>query len=100
MEPDAVIISPVLSEKTNRFREEARKKYVFRVDARVNKTQIMNAVHRLFGVNPEKCHIINVKAKPRSARTRSGFQQGHTSTWKKAIVTLREGEKIEIFEGS
>ena len=100
MEPDAIIIAPVLSEKTNLFREEAQKKYVFRVDPRVNKIQIMNAVHKLFDVNPEKCHVMNVKGKPRSARTRSGFQQGYTSTWKKAIVTLREGEKIDIFEGS
>ena len=99
MEADSIIIEPVLTEKTNSLRENDKNKYVFKVDQRSNKMQIMKAVHELFSVNPLNCRIINVKQKPRMARTRSGFRRGHTATWKKAIVTLPKGEKIDIFEG-
>ena len=99
MEADSVIIEPVLTEKTNALREGDNNKYVFKVDQRSNKLQIMKAVHDLFSVNPTSCRIINVKQKPRMARTRSGFRHGKTSTWKKAVVTLPKGEKIDIFEG-
>jgi len=100
MEPDTVIIAPVLTEKTNVMREAEERKYVFRVHAKANKMQIMKAVHELFSVNPVNCRVMNVKPKPRSARTRSGFRVGFTSTWKKAIVTLPRGERIDVFEGS
>lgn len=99
MESDSIIIEPVLTEKTNSLRENENNKYVFKVDKRSNKTQIMKAVHDLFSVNPQNCRIVNVKQKPRTARTRSGFRRGSTSAWKKAIVTLPKGEKIDIFEG-
>ena len=99
MEADSIIIEPVLTEKTNSLRENDINKYVFKVDQRANKSQIMKAVHDLFEVNPLNCRIINVKQKPRMARTRSGFRRGHTATWKKAIVTLPGDEKINIFEG-
>ena len=99
MEADSVIIEPVLTEKTNTMRELEIKKYVFKVDSRANKYQIMKAVHDLFSVNPTSCRVLTVKQKPRMARTRSGFRLGHTATWKKAIVTLPKGERIDIFEG-
>jgi large subunit ribosomal protein L23 len=99
VEADSIIIEPVLSEKTNSLRENENNKYVFKVDQRSNKLQIMKAIHDLFSVNPINCRIISVKQKPRMARTRSGFRRGSTSTWKKAIVTLPKGEKIDIFEG-
>ena len=99
VEADSIIIEPVLTEKTNSLREGDTNKYVFKVDQRANKLQIMKAVHDLFSVNPLNCRIINVKQKPRMARTRSGFRRGHTATWKKAIVTLPGDEKINIFEG-
>jgi len=100
MAPDQVIISPVLTEKTNLLREEKRKKYTFRVDARSNKLQVMQAVKELFEVRPVTCRIVNVKGKPRKSRSKSSYNMGYTSTWKKAIVTLREGETIDVFEGS
>ena len=100
MDADAIVIEPILTEKTNAMREAADKKYVFKVNPRANKQQIMKAIHDLFTVNPRTCRVINVKQKPRMARTKSGFRRGHTSTWKKAIITLPKGEKIDIFEGS
>lgn len=99
MEADSVIIAPVLTEKTNIMRETESRKYVFKVNARANKFEVMKAVHELFSVNPVNCRVINVKQKPRMARTKSGFRQGHTSSWKKAIITLPKGEKIDLFEG-
>ena len=99
MDVDAIIIEPVLTEKTNMLRDGDEKKYVFKVHQRANKLQIMKAVHTLFSVNPMNCRIINVKPKPRSARTKSGFRVGHTGKWKKAIVTLPRGEHIDVFEG-
>ena len=100
MEADSIIIEPILTEKSNSLREEGSNKYVFKVDKRSNKLQIMRAVRELFSVNPVNCRIINVKQKPRMARTRSGFKRGKTATWKKAIVTLPRNEKIDIFEGA
>lgn len=99
MEADSIIIEPVLTEKTNSLRENDTNKYVFKVDPRANKLQIMKAVHELFSVNPLNCRVINVKQKPRMTHTRSGIRRGHTATWKKAIVTLPGDEKINIFEG-
>ena len=97
---DQIIIEPVLTEKTNSMREsEAKVKYTFKVNPSANKLQIMEAVKRLFSVNPVECRIINVKAKPRQSRTKSGLRAGSTTPWKKAIVTLAEGNKIEIIEG-
>ena len=99
MAPDKVIISPVLTEKTNLLREQRSKKYTFRVDARSNKLQIMQAVKELFEVRPVSCRIMTVKSKPRRSRTKSSYNTGYTSTWKKAVVTLRPGQSIEVIEG-
>ena len=90
---EQILIEPVLSEKANILREEG--KYVFKVDARANKTQIKEAVRRLFNVHPVSCTVMNVGGKPKRLRSKPGF----TSSWKKAIVRLSKDEKISIFEG-
>ena len=100
MDADRIIIEPILTEKTNAMREGERKTYAFRVSPRANKPQIMKAVHDLFEVNPDVCRVINVKPKPRSARTKSGFRTGFTTAWKKALITLPKGERIDVFEGT
>jgi large subunit ribosomal protein L23 len=89
----SVLIEPVLSEKTNHLREEG--KFVFKVDPRASKIQIKEAVRRMFKVHPVSCNIINVKAKPKRQRNRSGY----TATWKKAVVRLAPNETISVFEG-
>lgn len=94
MQADQVIIEPIVTEKSNLARE--RNKYTFRVDSRANKIQVMQAVRSLFNVHPVKCSIIWVKRKPKRVR----FQPGYTSSWKKAIVSLRPGEVIQVFEGA
>ena len=99
MRVDRIIIEPVLTEKTNGMRGADNKKYTFKVDPRANKLQIMHAVKELFDVNPLKCNIVSVKAKPRSSRTKSGMRAGQTTPWKKAIVTLSKNESIDVIEG-
>jgi large subunit ribosomal protein L23 len=93
MEYDSILIEPVLTEKTNEMRDQGM--YVFNVDPRANKMQIMEAVRRMFNVNPVSCNVISVKGKLRRVRTR----YGRTSSWKKAIVRLSPNEKIAMFEG-
>jgi len=93
MRADQVIIEPIVTEKSNLSREKG--KYSFRVDARANKIQVMQAVRSQFGVHPVACNIMKVKGKPKRVR----YQPGYTAGWKKAIVTLRSGEVIQIFEG-
>jgi len=93
MQFEDILIEPVLSEKANLLREEG--KYVFKVAPRATKPQIMEAVRRLFNVNPVSCTVMVVGGKPKRLRYRSGY----TSTWKKAIVRLSKDEKISLFEG-
>jgi len=94
MNADQIIIEPLLTEKTNLDREAG--KYAFRVDPRANKIEIMRAVNELFDVHATSCNVLVIKGKPKRVR----YQRGKTSSWKKAIVTLAEGEKIGIFEGA
>jgi large subunit ribosomal protein L23 len=94
MEYDSILIEPVLTEKCNVAREGGH--YAFKVDPRADKRQIMEAVRRMFNVNPVSCNIINVTTKPKRLRNRAG----RTASWKKAIVRLAPGEKIAIFEGA
>jgi large subunit ribosomal protein L23 len=90
---EKVLIAPVLSEKANLLREQG--KYVFQVDPAATKIQIKEAVRKLFNVHPISCTVMVVGGKPKRQRYRSGY----TSTWKKAIVRLPQGEKIGLFEG-
>jgi large subunit ribosomal protein L23 len=90
---DKIIIEPVITEKSNILRESH--KYTFRVDFRANKFEVMQAITKLFDVHPVSCRVVNVTPKPKRQR----YKEGYTSKWKKAILTLPEGEKIDIFEG-
>ncbi|AEJ18551.1 50S ribosomal protein L23 [Gracilinema caldarium] len=90
---EQILIEPVLSEKTNRMREEG--KYVFKVDPSATKIQVKEAVRKLFNVHPISCTIMVVGGKPKRVR----YKAGYTSSWKKAIVRLPKDEKIALFEG-
>lgn len=91
--PQEVLIRPVISEKSMGLMEE--NKYTFYVDRNANKIEIKNAVEKLFKVTVLSVNTITVKGKLK----RLGRTQGMTPTKKKAIVTLKQGDKIEIFEG-
>ena len=93
MNYESILIEPVLSEKANILREQG--KYVFKVDPRATKTEIKEAVRKLFKVNPVSCTVMVIGGKPKRLRNRPGY----TSSWKKAVVRLAKNEKIAIFEG-
>ena len=94
MESRTVIIRPVISEKSYALIAEG--KYTFRVHERSNKTQIAQAVEDVFGVQVADVHTAQVRAKPK----RRGLHQGQTRSWKKAVVQLAPGQRIELFEGA
>lgn len=92
-DPRDVIISPVISEKS--YDGIEANKYTFRVHGESTKPEIARAVEAIFRVDVTKVNTMWVKPKPKRQRWRAG----KTATWKKAIVTLKEGDKIELFEG-
>ena len=94
MDPHQVIIRPVISEKSYNL-IESEGQYTFQVDRRANKNQIRRAVEDAFDVSVTKVNTTNVKSKP----NRQGLTRGRTSTWKKAVVKLVEGDRIDLFEG-
>jgi len=88
-----IIIKPVISEKSLGVMDE--NKYTFIVNRKANKTQIKKAVEDLFNVTVLKVNTIKVPPKKR----RQGRYEGYTSQKKKAVVTLKDGDSIEVFEG-
>lgn len=93
--PEDIIIAPIITEKSYRHANEENK-YTFKVHPDANKIEIKNAVEKLFKVKVVKVNTINVKPK----KKRLGKFEGRTPAWKKAIVTLKEGDKIEFFTAS
>jgi large subunit ribosomal protein L23 len=95
-----IILRPVISEKS--IDESGRGKYTFAVHANANKIQIKAAVEELY--KSEKIDVVSVnvlttKAKEKRRGTKRGRITGYTTPWRKAIVTLAPGQKIEFFEG-
>ena len=90
--PRDIIIKPIISEKSVEQMEQ--NKYTFKVDKKANKIDIKQAVEAIFKVKVTDVKTMNVKGKLK----RLGRYQGRTPDWKKATVTLQEGDKIEIFE--
>jgi len=94
MDARNILIRPVISEKSYALIAEG--KYTFRVDDRAHKTQISHAVEEVFGVKVAAVRTAKVRAKPKQHRG----HKGKTRSWKKAIVQLAPGERIELFEGA
>ncbi|HAL62713.1 MAG TPA: 50S ribosomal protein L23 [Chloroflexi bacterium] len=93
MDKHEVLRRPIVTEKTTMQSEQGM--YTFEVDRRANKLQVKEAVEKVFGVDVVSVNIINVPGKPR----RWGRHVSRTPSWKKAIVKLAEGQRIELFEG-
>ena len=94
MDPSQVIIRPVVSEKS--YVLATNDKYTFRVHPDAHKTQIKQAVEALFdGVKVLEVRTSKVPSKPK----RRGYTSGRTRAWKKAVVQVRPGESIPIFQG-
>ena len=94
MDARQVVIEPVISEKSYALMAES--KYTFRVHDAAHKTQIRAAVEQIFDVHVVAVRTSRVRSKPK----RRGLHSGRTRAWKKAIVQLAPGERIEMFEGA
>jgi large subunit ribosomal protein L23 len=94
LHPTQVLIKPVVSEKS--YHQITENRYTFRVHSDAHKTQIRQAVEELFGVKVVAVNVVKMPAKPK----RRGMIKGTRSGWKKAIVELKPGDKIEVFEGA
>ena len=92
-----ILIKPILTEKQTAISEKFPNRYGFRVAPSANKVEIKNAVEQMYGVKVESVNTINYAGKKKSRFTKSGVISGQTSAFKKAIVTLKEGEVIDFF---
>ena len=93
MDASQVIIRPVVSEKS--YVLATANKYTFRVHKDANKTQIRHAIEQLFNVGVIEVRTSKVPSKPK----RRGYTSGRTREWKKAVVQVRQGDTIPIFQG-
>lgn len=87
---------PLVTEKMTVLQD--KRQYAFEVDTDANKVEIARAVEKKFNVTVESIRTLMLKGKAKSQLTRRGRFAGRTSHWKKAIVTLKEGEKIDFVE--
>jgi large subunit ribosomal protein L23 len=94
MKKNSILIEPVITEKATL--QKLFNRYFFRVDHRANKIEIKNEVERAFNVKVIKVNVSSVRGK---ARGRIRGRSGRTSFWKKAAVTLAQGNQISLFEG-
>ena len=93
MDATQIVIRPVVSEKS--YVLATADKYTFRVHPDAHKTQIKQAIESLFDVRVLEVRTLSVKSKPK----RRGYTSGRTRQWKKAIVQVRAGDTIPIFQG-
>jgi len=91
-----VLIKPILTEKANAQQEKLRR-YAFRVDRRANKLEIKKAVEEFYGVNVVYVNTAVVPGKNKTRYTKAGFIQGMKGAYKKALVTVAEGEAIDLY---
>jgi large subunit ribosomal protein L23 len=94
LQSNQVLLAPIVSEKSYSLIEDD--KYTFKIHPHAHRTQVRQAVEELFDVHVESVNIAYVKAKPK----RRGMIRGRRPGWKKAIVQIRAGETIEIFQGA
>ena len=93
-DPYSIIKRPLITEKGMTIAPMG--KYAFEVDVKANKIEIAQAVEKIFTVSVTKVNTLRVKGKSK----RLGGFEGKTGDWKKAYVTLKAGQRIEIFEGA
>lgn len=93
VEAEKIIIKPIISEKS--YAQIDHNRYTFQVHLDAHKTMIAQAVAQLFNVTVVDVSTANMRPKPK----RRGVSRGRTSAWKKAVVQLAPGDKIEFFEG-
>ena len=102
MDRQEIILSPILTEKSSMIMEGLNK-YVFKVNVKANKIQIKNEIERRFKISVLSVRTMNFKGKLKNTTIRSGGHvlrsSGKREGWKKAIITLKEGDKINLVDG-
>lgn len=96
MKPSGILVKPILTEKANAQQEKLRK-YAFKVDRKANKLEIKKAVEDFYGVTVVDVNTVVVPGKNKTRYTKAGFIQGMKSAYKKALVTVAEGETIDLY---
>jgi large subunit ribosomal protein L23 len=96
MKLSEVLVKPILTEKANAQQEKLRR-YAFRVDRRANKLEIKKAVEEFYGVNVIDVNTAVVPGKNKTRYTKAGFIQGMKGAYKKALVTVADGEAIDLY---
>lgn len=92
----AILIKPMITEKAETL-SEGLNKYSFVVAKKANKVEIRKAVESMYGVNVSSVNTAVMPGKAKNRMTKSGMLQGRVSAYKKAVVTLAEGEEIDFF---
>ena len=91
-----IVIRPIVTEKMERLTSKVNQ-YGFIVDKKANKLQIKKAIEDLYGVTVDSVNTIRYAGKLKSRYTKAGFLSGRTNSFKKALVTLKNGEKIDFY---
>lgn len=92
----SIIIKPIVTEKATAIAEKFNRA-AFRVQPTANKIEIKNAIEQLYNVTVVDVNTSNYHGKSKSRFTKAGLVNGHTAIYKKAVVTLKEGDKIDFF---
>ena len=92
-DPHDIVLKPLLTEKMEFLKDDSGK-YAFVIHKDANKIEVKKAIESVYNVTVTKVAVMNMRAKKR----RMGWVSGKRSSWKKAIVTLKEGDSIEYFE--
>ncbi|MDR1527268.1 MAG: 50S ribosomal protein L23 [Dysgonamonadaceae bacterium] len=93
-----IIIQPIVTEKQTAITEKRSNRVGFRVSPDANKLEIKAAIEEMYGVKVVKINTMNYDGKRKSRYTKSGVISGREAAFKKAIVTLKEGEVIDFFK--
>ena len=96
MKVTEILIKPILSEKAN-AQQESLRRHAFKVNRRANKLEIKTAIEQFYGVNVLEVNTLVVPGKNKTRSTKSGIISGVKSGYKKALVTVAEGETIDLY---
>jgi large subunit ribosomal protein L23 len=94
-----VLVKPILTEKANAQQEKLRR-YAFRVDRKANKLEIKKAIEEFYGVTVVDVNTSVVPAKTKARSTKAGILKGRKPAYKKAMITVAEGENIDLYSNS
>ena len=92
-----IIIKPIVTEKMTKMAENKQSRFAFYVQSQANKIEIKKAVEGLYNVTVLDVNTLNTRVKKKSRYTKSGIISGTTPSYKKAIVTLKEGDTIDFY---